>query len=403
MRTARSIAAAAALLLLAPCASAWSAVAPPPSSTPVYAGLPPGWAFDFIPHATPDYSPSGSYLNLEGDAAPGYGTGSLRLTMGPVSEDRLSVAQSLAGLTSASAWVRVDDVSVLPDSFDLWVSVDGATYAGALPRLLTWSQVDLGHLPLTPSGGGTATTLLALAAAHPTTATLTFDANNGYDAGGAAAYVDGWSWTADGVTQEYDLEGDHIYSACHLTSAATTITAGRSVRLDGLLTDADAHPLAGRTLRLWSQRYDQGGAASDGSSSTDAAGAASFVRSPLRATTYYVDHAQGAVDGRCSSQPVTIGVRTKVTARAADATVARGRKIVVSGSTTPAKPGAPVSLWRVTGSGEHRLDAGKVGAGGGYELAAKATATGRWKVFVKVAGGTGNKSGRSPVRTVTVS
>lgn len=403
MRLARSLAVSAAVLLVAVAAPAQSAAPPPPSSTPVYIGLPPGWGFDFIPHATPEYSPLGIYQHVEGDAAPGYGTGSLRLVMGPVSEDRLSVEQQLTGLTAATVWVRVDPISVVPDSLDLWVDVDGARYTGALPRELTWTQVDLGHLSLTPSGGGTATTLLALAATHPTMATLTVVTYNAYDAGGASAHVDGWSVTAAGVTQEYDLEGEHLLTACHVTASAATVVAGRAVRLDGLLTDADSHPLAGRTLRLWSRRDNQVTAAADGSATTDAAGAAGFDRSPTRATTYYVDLAQGVSDGRCLSAAVTVRVRTKVTARVGDSTIKRGKNIVVTGATTPAKPGSTVSLWRDRSSGAVKLASGKVRADGSYSLRSRPGSTGSWKVFVKVAAGDGNLAGTSPVRTVRVS
>ena len=74
----------------------------------------------------------------------------------------------------------------------------------------------------------------------------------------------------------------------------------------------------------------------------------------------------------------------------------------MSGATTPAKPGTAVTLWRVRPGADTRLDRGTVTKNGTYALAAKATTTGVWKVYVKVAAARGNLAGRSPTAAVRV-
>ncbi|MFN8194043.1 MAG: hypothetical protein U0R80_07115 [Nocardioidaceae bacterium] len=373
-------------------------------STPVYDGLPSGWTFDWVAHASPEFGSFGTVEHVEGDAAPGWGTGSLRLQMGPVSEDNVRVTRSLAGLTAASVWLRVGDVAVPPESFGVFVDVDGLSFSGPLPRNQAWTEVDLGTLPIAPvPGPGPSTTLLDVAAAHPATATLSFSVLNAFDAGGAQAFMDGWTWSAGGTTEELDLEGPHTPVACELVPERTTVVAGQVTHLTGTVRDGAGAGLAVPRLDLMAVAYGDTSAHRVMAPSTGPDGTVDMADERLKRTDYYLDLPQTATLGRCRSAVVTVRVRTKVSMQVADATIRRHGSIVASGDTTPAKRGTAVSLWRELPSGAVRLAQGTVRRGGTFSLSAKAESTGAWKVFVKVAGASGNLAGTSPTRTVRVS
>ncbi|MFN8191985.1 MAG: hypothetical protein U0R78_16460 [Nocardioidaceae bacterium] len=369
-------------------------------STPVYDGLPDGWSFDWLAHASPEFGSFGNYQHVAG-APTGWGTGSLLLQMGPVSEVNLKVTRSLAGLTAASAWVRVSNVAVEPESLGFFVNVQGTTYSAPLPISLSWTQVDLGNLQLTEYGNpSNEATLLGLAVSNPTTATLIFNAYNGFDAGGAQAFVDGVSFTADGAVGAVDFEDAHTPVVCDLGPAMTTIVAGHAAHLIGHvgLTDLTTS-LSGRPVTLAGQRWDRATPSPAGSGTTASDGTVALSVSPRVATTYVMSHAQDATYGRCDSGTALVRVRTKVTMSAA---LGAGRRIEVTGSTTPATRGTAVKLWRVRPGADTRLDSGTTTKKGTYALAAKATSTGAWKVYVKIAADTGNLAGTSPTATVQV-
>lgn len=370
-------------------------------STPVYDGLPDGWSFDWLGHASPEYGSFGNYQHVTGAPA-GWGTGSLLLQMGPVSEANLKVTRSLAGLSAASAWVRVSDIPALPESFGFFVNVQGTTYSAPLPISLSWTEVDLGNLPLTEYGNpSNEATLLGLAASHPTTATLIFNANNGFDAGGAQAFVDGVSFTADGATEAVDFEDPHTPTTCVLTRKRQVIEAGEMAQLTGRILDDQGAGVARARFDLLVRDWGQPTSRVLMRPFTNSHGSIGMAKLQMRRTEYQMSLPQTVTLGRCRSALVVVAVRTKLTI-SAPAAASAGHRIEATGRTTPAKPGTPVTLWRVRPGADIKLATGTLTKKGAYGLAAKAASTGVWKVYVKVAAATGNLAGTSPTVSVRV-
>lgn len=404
MRHPRRVAVAilAAVAVFAPVDAGNTSTPPTPdTSTPVYAGLPTGWTFE--PVAPPVPGAQADYVHVEGDAPAAWGTGSLRLDLGSSSEGRLTFPQSLAGLVSASVWVRADLDPVPPDFYRFDVVVAGVDYRGSLPTSSTWVAVDLGRLPLHPTTDpGQTTTLLALAQEHPTTADLSLAAFNATDGQGTTqVYVDGWTWTANGATRQLDFEGPHLITECTLLPAATTITAGSPAVLSGTLTDASSSPVSGRPVEVWGGR--PGIAWSPvATGTTSGQGRATMSLWPTRHTSYLLSHDQSATRGRCLSGSVQVLVRSKVTMRIADTSIRKGGRIIVTGAVSPARSGLKVSLWRGPDFSQLRVEAARTTADGHYRIAVRATHRGVWRLQTSVPEREDNLAGASVVRHVRV-
>ena len=371
-------------------------------STPVYDGLPADWAFDWVPFASPDYGPSGEYQHVAEAAPTGWGTGALKLVMGPVSGVRLTATKSLAGLAEASVWVKIGLPAGVAPSFDLLVVVDGTTYVGALPTDTTWTKVDLATLPLVQQGPGTSTTLTALSLAHPTTATLTFSSDNTYDAGGAYAYVDGWTWTANGATEAYDFEDAHTPVSCGATVTKKPIVAGAPAMLRGLLSDGTGAGVPGEDVVVHWRTVGRSPAESLTTTTDDQGEILLGWVNRLHTTEFWIDHPQTDTLGRCISDKVSVHVRTSLTLTVQDKRLRRGDRIVADGRSRPTQRGTKVSLWRVRPGKDTVLDTGKLSRKGTYRLAAPAATSGRWRVYVTVAAARGNLAGTSPTVNVRV-
>lgn len=102
------------------------------------------------------------------------------------------------------------------------------------------------------------------------------------------------------------------------------------------------------------------------------------------------------------TDPYAQPVATRVRASANDLTLRRGQRLVVAGTTFPAKPGSRVSLWRgqipyplTQGPAPSRVAVGVVRADGTLRLVARFRHRGVKQLFVKVAGGGGNVTGYS--------
>lgn len=386
--------------------AAWGRATPPSpdTSTPVYGGLPAGWTFAWTAMGSPEFGPGGSASTVEGDAAPGWGTGSLALHLQPVTEDALTFDQTLAGLTAASVWVRSAQVSAPPSRFEFSVEVAGQQWYGALPTTASWTEVDLGHLGLAPvRDAAPTTTLLGLAAAHPTTAGLALRVQNVNDSGGTDAFVDGWSITRNGATHELDLEAARSATVCELTAATATVTAGSSVTLTGSVRDSAAVLLGDRPVVLWSRPYGAPAYTKASLSTTSAQGHATIGVTPLRHTTYQLSHDQDATWGRCLSASVRVEVRSKVTLAISDTTVRKGRRLVVTGAVTPARSGLKVSLWRGPRYGQLRIEATHTAADGSYRMVVRADRRGTWRLQTSVPERADVLPGESGVRFVRVS
>lgn len=395
---------AVAVLAVAPASARPSPPALDPApSVPVYAGLPtPQWTFE--PVLPPIPGAQAGIVHVDGDAPPGWGTGSLQFVLGASSEGDVHIVQSLAGLQSLTVWERQELVPNPPAYVQLRVSAEGEAFRGELPSVSTWTKVDLTHLTLHPDADpGQSTTLADIAVAHPTTATLTLAAFNAFDQVGTQAYLDGWSWKANGTVQAFDFEAPHLPTTCTLAAAPRTILAGTRAHLTaGLLDDLGAG-VPGAALTLWAQRFDEAAPHRVSAVTTGPLGGVALLDSPTRQTTYLVDHAQTTTLGRCRSAAVTVSVKTRVTLDVADTTVRRGGRIEATGATRPRKAGAAVTLWRDLPAGPVRLATGRTSGTGTFRLTAPATSAGRWQVYVTVGAASGNKAGTSRRLLVSVS
>jgi hypothetical protein len=195
-----------------------------------------------------------------------------------------------------------------------------------------------------------------------------------------------------------------ISTVCTMTSTSGSLTAGQSRRITGTLTQqSDGSPLAGRTLELRAQAFGESALSRIASDQTDAAGGADLGVVPEIRTTYRW-RLKGSVDNAaCESGTMFFAVRTRVAIDLKRANLHRGDTLLANGWTLPAKKDTKVSLWRRTATGPIRLASRKTDAKGKYSFAHVVHARGNWRVFIKIASGSGNLAGQSTTLTAKVS
>ncbi|MDP3894176.1 hypothetical protein [Nocardioides sp.] len=219
----------------------------------------------------------------------------------------------------------------------------------------------------------------------------------GCDTGGF--YTDRWQiGTAEGTTT-YDIEA--WLTKIAVTGSPGTVTAGDGVALTGRLSTVENLPLGQRTLILEARPYGAPSFSPVGTATTSdgqSALARLTVKPPTQ--TQYRWRYDSTLSTRGSVSPsFTVKVRTAVTAKAA---LKKGSKILVKGRVTPAKGGAPATLWRATKSGKKKLKSTTINENGSYQVKVAAKKKGVWKLFVTVPARTGNLAGTSPTRKVRV-
>lgn len=204
-----------------------------------------------------------------------------------------------------------------------------------------------------------------------------------------------------GSETTYDLEGTATRVGI---SSKPTITAGNALAVSGDLTDADLGVLVSGPLVLQALPHGASDYVQVAETSTGAGGEpARLIVHPLVTTTYrWVSPASDCCEASMSA-PVTVEVRTALTAALKDKTVSKGSELIVNGRTNPAKPGTTVTLWRKTATVSKKLATGKVNRNGSYRVTTRARSRGTWKLFVTVPAVSGNLAGTSPVRTAKVS
>ena len=350
---------------------------------------------------------TGSVDFVSGPAGTPLGTGSLQMTAG--SDDYTAVAKDVPSLGSITTW----SMTVRPTNVDAVLSADVQTASGMYSLLApagattgSWTQVNA----LT-----TTFQVYDVQAHQPTGETTTIPGWNSLGHGDGQASValldapcafgqgmpantvnvDAWSFgTGVQPATTYDFEAGTQLS---LTMAATasTITAGRSTTLRTTAT-LGSDPAAGRSVDLYAKPAGASTYSLVDSAVTDSSGMASIAVSPTHNTTY-----QWRSGDRTSAEKA-VKVRTKVTAKAADATLRPGQTLSVQGLLTPTKPGYTVTLWRKTSSGRSKLATGVDRSDGRYTITKKLTKSGAYKVYVTVPAGDGNVAGKSALITVKV-
>ncbi|HET7691359.1 MAG TPA: hypothetical protein VFK41_13325 [Nocardioidaceae bacterium] len=271
------------------------------------------------------------------------------------------------------------------------VEVIGLTYA--------WKKWDPGTQTYVVPDGGSATIATFLASNGPDGfANIII----GYGCNGAKTWYDGLRVGSAGNITTYDL--DREASVTSIARSAATITAGNGVTITG-----GAHPEHSQTnygqasLRLEAKGAGESDFTEIAQASTSVGGAPASVVVKPTVTTQYRWRFDGALSIEPSLSPVTtVQVRTAVTGVVADRTLKPGQALVVTGKTTPKKPGLAATLWRKTVTGRTKLTTTTIKADGTFRLAKRVKAKGVWKVFVTVPASSGNLAGTSAIRKATV-
>jgi hypothetical protein len=186
-------------------------------------------------------------------------------------------------------------------------------------------------------------------------------------------------------------------------SGAATITYGGRVGLSGRLSDEQTGDgLGGEPVNLYGRRAGTTSDLAAGSDTSDGGGNVGFTRTPSVTTAYRASFPGSDTYGPAGSARVTIGVRTKVTAKRSAATVRFGKTVTVTGSVGPNHRGQRVYLQRLVGGSWKTAATAVLSSASGYRLTAKPPVKGRLSYRVLKSADRDHLSGTSPRFTVTV-
>jgi hypothetical protein len=214
----------------------------------------------------------------------------------------------------------------------------------------------------------------------------------GFGCDGTAFHMDALRIGSPGDVTTYDLEG--LTTTTTMGGAPRSIVAGEQVTLTGALRDGSGERLPEATVILEAKQFGEGDFRTVEVVPADATDP-SYDVAPTTRTTYRWRFADRPLAEGSVSRPVTIDVASAVTAEQRFDPGADTVRVV--GSITPARPGAPVTLWRVTQQGPEKLGLTRVAQDGSYlfELAAADVLPGRYVTTIPP--GAGNLAGVSAV------
>jgi hypothetical protein len=199
-------------------------------------------------------------------------------------------------------------------------------------------------------------------------------------------------------TTTYDVEAANTKTTAKATPS--TITAGQRTTVKGVMTDTGGSPFSQATLKLYAKpagtaTWKQIGHADETYDGTQHP--ASLAEHPKVTTQYRWSFAGSDGANPSTSKPVTVHVRTAVTA-AASKTVRKGGTITVNGRVSPKAPGHTVQLMR----GSTKVGSATVRSTGAFTIRTKAKTTGRWSLHVTTGATKTNLAGSSRTFTVSV-
>lgn len=360
---------------------------------------------DLIPAYTTDPTPLGTRaLRIHPDGDHDQASGVAAYTPTPSSatfEARIGSPEGAAsGFAIAYYLPPGDNLRYWVGYHALTSSVAWQTASGA--TTFTWVAVDRGTgqtgRPSAPS------TLASFVSSHGGDATSRGGgAFLGFVFGcdGRDVLLDALRVGSPGAVDTYDLEGYQVGAA--IRTGREVIVAGEGVKVTGFMDDS---------LTVYTKIPFVLEAKPYGASDFSYAGTSTFrigdnipgaplTVSPITQTVYrYRIEARPSTAGAVSDE-ITVYVRTRVSI-AAPERIRRGRRIVVSGGTTPAKRLLPAVLQARTGSRWLEIDRGATTDDGRYEFAVNAYQLGTARLRVLVAGGDGNSTGTSPTKMVLV-
>lgn len=122
---------------------------------------------------------------------------------------------------------------------------------------------------------------------------------------------------------------------------------------------------------------------------------------PMHNTIYKWTLAGTAGVAGASSGFVMVHVQTKI-APTWPASATHGRGFVVTGSTTPAKPGSVITLWGKRGSSVAKLGSAKIASNGTFRVVGVPTAAGSWTFWLTLPNDSTNAASKSASKGINV-
>jgi hypothetical protein len=173
-------------------------------------------------------------------------------------------------------------------------------------------------------------------------------------------------------------------------------------------TTSGQQPVPNVRVELWVRRAGQSSYARVAVTHTDANGTAQPVTTLTRNSYLYAAFPGDDFYGPSRIDPVFTPVSTSGTMRVNDRTLRVGQRLVVTGRTSPRKPGRRVTLYLgyvpfpTSPTRPTRIARAYVRADGTYRITKRFHSTGRKRLFVGLPGGDGNVYGYTRYRRVTV-
>lgn len=299
------------------------------------------------------------------------------------------VAYAAVGDGPQHYWLGRAELSTLPSAAWQTVSAFTPTYS--------WDRYE--SAGSSPVGYGGEHTLEAFLVGREDAASGPGFLFVGFGCDAQTFYTDRWQIGTAAGTTTYDIEA--WLTKIAMAGSPGTVTAGRGVTLTGDLTTPDGSAIAQGQLVLEAKPYGASSFSPVGTAnmSDDGKLPARLTVKPQTQTQYRWRHEATRAFRGSVSPTFAVRVRVGVTAKAA---LKKGRKILVKGRVTPAKGGAPATVWRATKGGKKKLKSTTIGENGSYKVRVTARKKGVWKLFVTVPARSGNLAGTSPTRKVRV-
>jgi hypothetical protein len=260
----------------------------------------------------------------------------------------------------------------------------------------TWQELDGSFNPTGQTFSGTIAAMLAHIGTgdHDGLVGLGFGCNTP-----GLVHFDKGMFGATGAVTTYDFEGSTTRTT--IKAVPSTITAGRTTALEGVMTDTHGGRFTSATLTLQKKpagtsTWRKVGTAVETYDGTQHP--AVIKQKPTTTTQYRYVFAGSSAGPGSTSKPVTVHVRTAVTAAPASKVVRKGGTITVNGRVSPKAPGHTVKLMR----GSTQVGSATVRSTGAFALRTKARTTGRWTLHVTIGATRTDLAGSSRTFTVSV-
>ncbi len=288
---------------------------------------------------------------------------------------------------TGASWVGNSALSLTAGSWQTKSGI-GLTY--------TWRELDGGGTPTGQTFNGTISQMLSQIGTgdHDGLLGIGFGCNTP-----GLVHFDKQMFGATGAVTTYDYEGSTTKTT--IKAVPSTITAGQTTALKGVMTDTHGGVFQSATLTLQKKpagtsTWKKVGTATE---TYDTSQHPAVIKQKPTTTTQYRYRFAGSPAGPGStSKPVTVHVRTAVKAAPASRTVRKGGTITVNGRVSPKAPGHTVFLMK----GSTKVGSAKVRSTGAFTIRTKARTAGKWSLHVTIGATRTNLAGSSKTFTVTV-